>query len=127
MEKDLFKMGAKEYGVYCAACHRADGRGAVETGPSLAGSKWVPGEPDLLASIVLHGKQGSTGMIMPPWGNVLNDRHIASILTHIRREWDNLASPVPAEIVRRARADSRSVQGLWTGEKLEEHAAKDRD
>lgn len=51
-------------------------------------------------------------------GNVLNDDHLASILTYIRRSWGNTATPVHPELVRKARAESASVHTLWTEESL---------
>jgi mono/diheme cytochrome c family protein len=119
-EKDLFASGAKVYVVYCAQCHQADGRGSADTGAPLVGSKWALGRADVLAKLVLHGKQSSsgTGPVMPPWGNVLDDRHIAGILTYVRRAWGNQAAPVSVEDVRRARADSADVRALWTEDTL---------
>jgi len=125
-EQALFNGGAKGYAVYCAQCHQADGRGLPGLGQPLAGSKWVLGAPVNLAKIVLHGKQDK-GLLMPPWGNVLNDDHLASILTYIRRSWSNRATPVHPEFIRKARAESASVHTLWTEESLlkaAEEAAK---
>ncbi|MDQ3623864.1 MAG: c-type cytochrome, partial [Verrucomicrobiota bacterium] len=116
-EQLWFGKGAKAYAVYCAQCHQADGRGLPGLGQPLAGSKWVLGAPVNLAKIVLHGKQDK-GLLMPPWGNVLNDDHLASILTYIRRSWGNTATPVHPELVRKARAESASVHTLWTEESL---------
>jgi mono/diheme cytochrome c family protein/glucose/arabinose dehydrogenase len=116
-EKSLVERGSKTYAVYCAQCHQADGRGLPGFAQPLANSKWVLGSPAMLANIVLHGKQDN-GLLMPPWGNVLNDDHIASVLSYIRRSWGNRAAPIHPELVRKARAESVSVHTLWTEESL---------
>ena len=120
-EKDLFESGFKLYGVYCAQCHQASGRGSPDTGPALIGSKWVLGSPAVLTSLVLYGKQSmsGTGPVMPPWGNVLDDRHFAAILTYIRREWGNQAAPVSVDQIRKVRAGSAAPTALWTDATLQ--------
>jgi mono/diheme cytochrome c family protein/glucose/arabinose dehydrogenase len=122
-EQGLFQAGEKSYAVYCAQCHQANGRGLPGMAPALAGSKWVLGSPGILTQLVLHGKQGSSGTVMPPWGNALDDRHLASILTYVRRAWGNQVSPVSLDTVRRARSESKTVNTLWTEESLTNLAA----
>lgn len=122
-EKGLLRIGERAYTVNCAPCHLADGRGLPDTAAPLAGSKWVLGPDALAARIVLLGKQGKVAL-MPPWGNVLDDRQIAAILTYVRRQWGNHAPSVLPETVRKVRSEIRTKSGFWTDESLTEEAAR---
>jgi mono/diheme cytochrome c family protein len=122
-EQDLLRVGTKVYGVYCAQCHQANGQGLPELAPSIADSKWVRGSPLVLAKLVLYGKQDKT-LVMPPWGNVLDNQHVAAILTYIRRSWGNNLSPVLPDTIKRARADGESVRAMWTEETLQREAER---
>lgn len=115
--------GEKAYIVYCAQCHQADGRGLAGTALPLAGSKWVLGPGELTAKIVLRGKQ-SPGSLMPPWGGVLEDSAIASIVTYVRHQWGNNATAVSPEMVRKTRAETQSMAGFWTEELLAQEAVQ---
>jgi mono/diheme cytochrome c family protein len=123
LEKGLIKAGQKAYLMNCAPCHQADGRGLADTALPLAGSKWVLGSESLLTRIVLLGKQDKIAL-MPPWGNVLDDRQLASILTYIRHEWGNHAPAVFPETVRKVRSETRAVAGFWTEETLANEAER---
>ena len=122
-EQDMVRIGPKLYGVYCAQCHQANGQGLPELAPSLVNSKWVSGSPVVLAKLVLYGKQDKT-MVMPPWGNVLDNNHVAAILTYIRRTWGNHGSVVVPDTIKRARAESGPLQGMWTEETLQQEARR---
>lgn len=122
-DRSLFRAGEKAYAINCAPCHQSNGRGLADTALPLAGSKWVMGPDVLLAKIVLLGKQGKL-TLMPPWGNVLDDRQIASILTYIRNEWGNSAPPVFPETVRKVRSETRAMNGFWTDETLTAEATR---
>src|SRR5690606_20237231 len=75
---------------------------------SLVGSSWVEGSATLLAKLVLKGKAGQNEQggtwLMPP-AEFLSDRHLAAILTYIRRRWGNLAEPVAVDVVAGARQE----------------------
>jgi len=122
-ERTMLRTGEKAYAINCAPCHQANGRGLADTALPLAGSKWVLGSDALLTRIVLLGKQGKIA-VMPPWGNVLDDRQIASILTYVRRQWGNSAPTVFPETVRKVRSETRTAAGFWTDESLEKEAAR---
>jgi mono/diheme cytochrome c family protein len=122
-ERSLLRAGEKTYLMNCAPCHQTDARGLADTALPLVGSKWVLGSEELLTKIVLLGKQGKQ-TLMPPWGNVLDDRQIASVLTYIRHEWGNGAAPVTPETVRKVRGESTSVNGFLTEESLAAEAAR---
>lgn len=122
----LAQDGGQLYGLYCSACHGADGKGA--TGgqfPPLAGSPWVQGNAERPIKIVLHGLHGPVdvngktyNLEMPPQGAALADDNIAAILTHVRKSWGNDATPVSVEQVKSVRAATAQRQEHWTAEEL---------
>ncbi|MSU72417.1 MAG: dehydrogenase [Opitutus sp.] len=122
-ERALLRAGEKLYAVNCTPCHQADGRGLADTALPLAGSKWVLGADELLARIVLLGKQGKISL-MPPWGNVLEDRQMASILTYVRNAWGNKAAAVLPETIRKVRSETRTKSGFWTDDALTAEATR---
>jgi glucose/arabinose dehydrogenase len=108
--------GSILYNTYCAACHQRNGRGDNNLFPPLAGADWVTGDVDRLIDIVLNGMQGdihvngkSFNGLMPP-NHHLDDHAIASILTYIRTNFGNRASPVNALQVRKIRSASRVAE-----------------
>ena len=118
--------GGQLYGLYCSACHGADGKGA--TGgqfPPLAGSPWVQGNAERPIKIVLHGLHGPVdvngktyNLEMPPQGAALADDNIAAILTHVRKSWGNDASAVTVEQVKQVRAATAQRKEHWSAEEL---------
>jgi mono/diheme cytochrome c family protein len=70
---------------------------AAKTGlrPTLVGSALALAPADIPARVLLHGKEGPIGL-MPPVGTTLQDEQIAAVLTYVRREWGQSASPVDA-------------------------------
>jgi mono/diheme cytochrome c family protein len=109
---DPFLQGKKAYGSYCASCHQAAGVGQPGKYPPLSGSEWVLGSKERLEAIILHGLSGPVQVKgasygtdqMAPWGTVLDDKHLASVMTYIRGSWDNKADPVTPEEAAAARA-----------------------
>jgi mono/diheme cytochrome c family protein len=55
---------------------------------------------------------------MPPIGTTLSDDQIASVLTFVRRNWDQTGSPVDPEVVKDTRALTASRSRPWTDEEL---------
>ena len=118
--------GAQLYGLYCAACHGADGQGA--TGgqfPPLAASPWVAGPEERSIRIVLHGLHGPVevngrpyDLEMPPQGAMLPDDQIAAILTHVRASWGNASPAVTREKVAAVRAAQQQRRSPWTAAEL---------
>jgi hypothetical protein len=84
--------------------------------PSLVGSPLATGNEGIPIRIILGGKEGTTGL-MPPL-NALNDDQIASVLTYVRREWGNAASPVTPESVQEIRGLTSTRKRPWTNEEL---------
>lgn len=122
-----FERGKKVFMANCAVCHQPSGVGAAGQGyPPLAGSEWVNGGSRRNAMIVLKGLQGPLTVkgqqygtaVMQPWDNTLNDQKIADVLTYIRQEWGNKASPVSPEQVAALRKELASHPGSFSEAEL---------
>jgi mono/diheme cytochrome c family protein/glucose/arabinose dehydrogenase len=101
-EEALFAKGKAQFATLCAACHQPNGQGLAGLAPSLVYSKWVLGDPRILARIVLNGKV-TENLVMPPWKAALDDENIAAVLTFIRRSWGHEEAPVAVDVVAEAR------------------------
>ncbi|MEP2774336.1 MAG: PA14 domain-containing protein [Luteolibacter sp.] len=114
--------GGQLYGLYCAACHGAEGEGATGGAfPPLAESPWVEGDPGRAISIVLKGLTGPVevngkpfNLEMPPQGTALDDSTIAAILTYVRSSWGNKADKLTPEMVKVVRESLTSRDDPWT-------------
>ena len=95
-EQARFAAGREIYRNICQGCHQPDGRGQDRIAPTLVGSALALARPDIPARVLLHGKEGPIGL-MPPVGTTLPDEQIAAVLTYVRREWGQSASPVDAD------------------------------
>ena len=93
---DLVARGEKVYNANCAACHRADGKGAGPIKP-LDGSAIVLNEPARQIEILLNGAANGA---MPAWKQ-LSDTEIAAVLTYTKNSWANQTGKLiqPAEIM----------------------------
>lgn len=103
--------GRALYTTYCTSCHHDEGQGEDGRYPPLAGSEWVLGDPEQLATIILNGYQGvltvrgvQYNMAMPAFP-FLSDQQVSEIATYIRSEFGNKAGKVSAEVVRTARGN----------------------
>lgn len=125
---DPMVIGKRLYTANCVACHQATGQGVAGQFPPLAGSEWVVGGDwhgdNHLVKILLQGLQGPIQVegktyngAMPPWKQ-LKDEQIAAILTYIRNEWGNSASPISAEQVATIRAETGAQTEPWTQAQL---------
>ena len=94
---DLRARGEKVYAANCAACHKADGKGA---GPikALDGAAVVQ-DPDHAKAIavLLNGQNNGA---MPAWKS-LSDTEIAAVITYTKNNWSNQTGQLvqPAEVV----------------------------
>ena len=126
---DPLVLGKTVYGAVCVACHQPTGLGLPPMFPPLAGSEWVKGSEERMIRIVLHGLQGpikvkGTDFIgaMPPTGPGsgfnLSPEKVAAVITYVRHEYGEGASPVsPAKV-----AEIRAKEGNhppWTAAELE--------
>lgn len=118
-------LGQKLFTANCAQCHQNTGTGVPGQFPPLAASEWVVGDaPNRLTQILLHGIQGPIKVAgqtfnnqMPAW-NTLKDEQIAAILTYIRSEWGNSASPITKEQIAAARKKTAAHSDAWTEAEL---------
>ncbi len=126
MGKRLFNSGGA-----CYSCHQPTGQGIPSIYPPLAGSEWVQGTPDRVIRIVLFGLQGpvhvrdadfNSGVVMPAFGPTgtfgWSDEKIADVLTYVRQEWGNKASPITPEQVTAIRTAEASRTKAWTQDEL---------
>ena len=129
-EQALFARGRQVYLTSCVACHAGDGQGMKLLAPPLAGSDWVVGNPERLARVLFHGLTGPITVsgkryaapdvqpIMPPLANLSNS-DTASVLTYIRREWDNDAAPIESRTISQLRIQAQGRTVPWTEAELE--------
>ncbi len=117
--------GSRIYGVYCAACHQAQGQGLGGLAPPLADSAWVTGEPDRLIQVALHGVRGPLRAAdvefdgeMPPFGH-LSDVDLAAGLTYLRRAFGHRATCVEQEQVRVVRERHAGRLTPWPATELQ--------
>jgi mono/diheme cytochrome c family protein len=120
-ERALFDKGKTQFVALCAACHQPNGQGLAGLAPSLVYSRWVLGDPRILARIVLNGKV-QENMMMPPWKAALDDENVAAVLTYVRRSWGHEADPVSPEVVAEARKDTAARDEPFSDADLEEVA-----
>ncbi|CAM3646527.1 c-type cytochrome [Polynucleobacter antarcticus] len=105
----------------CAACHQASGLGVSGVFPPLAGAEWVLGDPKILSNILLHGVVGELKVkdviykgAMPAF-KTLSDDEIAAVLTFIRSQWGNSASPIPTDVVKAQRELTKDREASYNG------------
>lgn len=115
--------GAAIYAARCAACHQASGLGLPGVFPPLAGSEWVNGKPELLASILLHGVQGRITVkglafdgVMPAFKDQLDDESLAAVASYARAQWGNAGAPIPVATVASVREKTASRGTPWQGD-----------
>jgi mono/diheme cytochrome c family protein len=110
---DPVAVGKGAFNAVCITCHQATGAGIPGTYPPLAGSEWVNGPASRVIAIVLYGLKGDihveghdfNAAAMPVFGQVSgsaynwSDEKVAAVLTYVRQEWGNKASPVSADDV----------------------------
>ncbi len=118
--------GKAVYENVCGICHGSDGAGKPNQFPPLAGSEWVIGKGhSRLIRIPLAGMAGPVkvngkdwNLNMAPMGAALPDEDVAAVLTYIRSAWGNKAEAVPAEDVKKIRAEIGKSPQPYTGEQL---------
>lgn len=114
----LFEQGKLVYSRICSACHQPDGQGHPGLAPSLVASKWIQGDEEILARIVLNGKESPRrGLVMPSL-RFLDDGQIAAALVYVRRELGNQPAAIVPERVAAVRAATADRQKPWSDEEL---------
>jgi mono/diheme cytochrome c family protein len=99
--KDVMDEGKALYVDDCAGCHMNDGAGVANAFPPLRASSAVQAaKPDLLVAVILQGARSPatsakpTGLMMPAFGDKLDDAEVAALTTYIRNAWSNRGSAV---------------------------------
>jgi cytochrome c oxidase subunit 2 len=85
-EEELLKLGKAQYEKSCVMCHQANGQGLPPSFPALKASRIVTGTPTANIGFVLTGVPGTA---MQAFGEQLNDREIAAVVTYTRHAWGN--------------------------------------
>lgn len=126
-EQEARNKGIQVYNFVCIQCHQGNGMGLPGQFPPLAGSEWLT-EPTAAKAvrIVLNGLSGpiqvkgaSFNNSMPPWKGTLNDQQVAHVLSFVRQEWGNNASPVTPEEVAKVREQLKLRQAPFTAPELQ--------
>ncbi len=126
-----FALGKRHYAVICAACHQPHGQGLQALAPPLVDSEWVTGSPTRLIALTMDGVMGPITVdgklyqmpdiqpLMPGMraNPEINDEQIAAMLTYVRNEWGNAASPITPEMVAKWR-ESQEARAPFTPEEL---------
>lgn len=130
--EQIVAAGKKAYLSACASCHQNSGLGVAGAYPPLVASDWVVGSEERLTRLVLHGLVGPIEVegkpyngAMPAFGKVpgggynWNEEKISQVLTYIRQEWGNQATPVTKDKVVEILAKEKARAKPWTGPELE--------
>jgi glucose/arabinose dehydrogenase/cytochrome c553 len=109
--------GRSLYVQTCAVCHMADGTGAGQMQPALAGSKVVAGDPAQLIQVLLRGPASVLPAdrtkylnVMPAFAS-LSDRDAAEVLSYVRAAFGGNAPAITADQVAAARGSAGSASG----------------
>jgi len=98
-EAELLQEGEQIYSSVCTACHQPGGEGVPGIFLPLDGNPLITSDdPTYVISTVLTGRGG-----MPRFADIYSDEEVAAVVTYIRQEWSNNASPVTAEQVAEVR------------------------
>ena len=108
-EKPKTDPGKIVYMQFCLSCHMENGEGVPGLYPPLSETKYVLGDKEWLIKNVLLGQQGPIEVKGEQYNNImtkldfLRDKQIAEVLTYVRSNFGNNASPVTEEEVRAVR------------------------
>ncbi len=130
---DPKEVGRKLFSANCITCHQGNGQGVAGQFPPLAGSEWVTSDAtNRLVSIVLKGLQGPVQVkgqtynnAMQAWEAQYTDEQFAAILTYIRSDWGNNASPITADAVKGIRDGIKDRKDQWTMAELQKISPQD--
>lgn len=107
-EEDKLGEGGQLYNIFCSVCHQRDGKGN-DRFPPLDDSEWVIGDKTRLINVILQGLRGEIMVKGKSYNNampklhMLKDEEISAILTFIRQNFGNNASPIGPEEVANVR------------------------
>ena len=119
---------------HCVTCHQPNGKGLDPAFPPIENSPWVTEDADRLIKLTLYGLIGPMevngkkydGLVpMTPFGGMLKDEEIASVLTFVRNSFGNKADPIESAQVKKVRDANPGRMMLYhTEELLKEHPFK---
>lgn len=122
------ERGEQIYQQLCSACHGANAKGQLMGGtdqrlaPPLAGSSRVTGNGQALIRILLHGMHEPIDGITYPGSmqpmKSQNDEWIADISNYIRNNFNNKASELNPEFVKKIRAATKDRTEPFTLKEL---------
>lgn len=85
-ESQLMTLGKQQYEKYCSMCHQPNGKGLGTSFPPLKGSRVVTGPVNANVAFVM---QGVPGTAMQAFGEQLDNKTLAAIVTYTRHAWGN--------------------------------------
>lgn len=85
-KEQLLELGKMQYEKNCAMCHQNTGLGLAPTFPPLKDSKLLTGPAGPAISVVLNGVPGTA---MQAFGDQLDNKTLAAVMTYIRHAWGN--------------------------------------
>ncbi|MEM6768047.1 MAG: c-type cytochrome [Bacteroidota bacterium] len=103
-------LGKEVYDASCLSCHQVDGGGVPGLNPPLIGTDWVLGDKSRLIKVVLNGLNEPIVIEDETYSNVmpslsyLSDEDIAYVLTYVRNDFGNQASPITSSDVAQIRS-----------------------
>jgi cytochrome c oxidase subunit II len=94
---ELAARGEKVYAANCAACHRADGKGAGPIKALDASAVVLDADKAKQIAILLNGAANGA---MPAWKQ-LSDTELAAVITYTKNSWSNKTGQVvqPSDLV----------------------------
>ena len=103
VDPNVMEVGRKVYVAQCTVCHGDEGKGTPPMLPPLAGNpSIVMASPVNSIRMVLNGgyppgtAKNPRPHGMPPFAHLLDDDHVAAVVTYIRVVWGNGGTPVAA-------------------------------
>jgi len=95
--EELVARGEKVYNANCAACHRADGKGAGPIKAIDGAAVVLDADHTKQIAVLLNGQNNGA---MPSW-KALSDTEIAAVVTYTKNNWSNKTGQLvqPAEVV----------------------------
>lgn len=85
-EAKLLQAGKAVYEKSCAVCHQLNGMGLPPSYPALKKSRVVIGPIDANIAFVMMGVPGTA---MQAFGDQMDDKTLAEVVTYIRQAWGN--------------------------------------
>lgn len=106
-QSELVANGEKIFSSVCIACHQPGGKGIPGIYPALDKNPLLTtDDPTYMITTVLNGRGG-----MPTFRGIYTDEQIASVVTYVRQAWDNKASAVTADQVKKIREQTAGPSG----------------